>query len=193
MTCNPGYWRETRSWRRRVRNTLAAGGAVLLVLFLAGGASRGGRGYFSPDTLECRTHSEWLLPLVSVEVPLYRGPSSTHRWPIVDYLVAQGLWSKSDATDPRWLPTFHWNQRWSDGESQFHRELGWNGDSWIGWSKAHPDMAAALWPKVLATLREPGVTDVDHAAMLMRAAQQADGVVEFEMLAAELAATRKSK
>jgi hypothetical protein len=51
-------------------------------------------------------------------------------------------------------------------------------------------MAKALWPKVLAALRSPGVTGMDEAGILMVAAQGAQSVEEFEKLADELAAER---
>jgi hypothetical protein len=174
---------------RRLRTILAVcGSAVALVYLASAGCGRGGRGYFSPDTLDCRTHSEWLVPLT--RVPVYRGTSSTHRYAAVDWLIAQGFWSKSDASDPRWLSTFQWNQQWKDGQSQFHRELGWRGDAWVEWSKANPDMARALWPKVLSALRQPGVEDIDAATNLMHAAQYARTVDDFNRMADELAAAR---
>jgi hypothetical protein len=160
-----------------------------LVYLASAGCGGGGRGYFSPDTLDCRTHAEWLVPLT--RVPIYRGPSSTHRYPAVDWLIAQGYWSKADAADPRWLPTFRWNAQWKDGESVFHRELGRRrGDAWIQWSKDNPGMARALWPRVLAALRRPGVTSTSDATDLMFTARLARSVEEFEKLADELAAAR---
>ena len=158
------------------------------VYLASAGCGRGGRGYFSPDTLDCRTHSEWLVPLT--RIPVYRGTSSTHRYAAVDWLIAQGFWSKSDAWDPRWLPTFQWNEQWKDGQSQFHRELGWRGEAWVQWSKDNPEMAKALWPRVLTALRRPGVTHTADASDLMFTAQYARSVEEFEKLADELAAAR---
>ena len=162
--------------------------AVLLAYLAAAGCGRGGRGYFSPDTLECRTHPEWLLP--PTKIPLYRGRSSMHRWPVADYLVAQGFWSRSDTPDPRWLPTSRWNQQWNDGQSLFHRELGWRGEWWVEWSEKNPEMAKALWPKVLVALRRPGTTNTAEAAGLLFAAQQARSVEEFDKLSAEMSAER---
>jgi hypothetical protein len=171
--------------RTRIRTIVAICGSTVLVLYLAAATcGRGGRGFFSPDTLECRTQSEWLIPLT--RIPLYRGPGSTHRWPIVDYLVTQGWWAKADTSNPRWLPTFQWNQQWNDGESQFHRELGWRGDAWITWSNENPDMAKALWPKMLTALRQPGAASVSVAADLLFTAQHARSVEEFERLLSEL-------
>jgi hypothetical protein len=174
---------------RRLWTILVVCGSTVASVYVASaGCGRGGRGYFSPDTLDCRTHSEWLVPLT--RVPVYRGPSSTHRYPAADWLIAQGFWSKSDAPDPRWLPTFQWNQQWKDGQSQFHRELGRRGEAWVQWSKDNPEMAAALWPKVLTALRTPGVTGTADATDLMFTAQYARSVKEFEKLADELAASR---
>ncbi len=173
----------------RLRTILAVCGSALALIYVASaGCGRGGRGYFCPDTLDSRTHSEWLVPLT--RLPVYRGASSTHRYPSVDWLIAQGFWSKSGASEPRWLSTFQWNQQWKDGQSQFHRELGWRGEAWVQWSKDNPQMAKALWPKVLTVLRRPGVTSTADASDLMFTAQHARSVEEFENLADELAAAR---
>ncbi|QOV88043.1 hypothetical protein [Humisphaera borealis] len=173
----------------RLRTILAVCGSAVALLYLASaGCGRGGQGYFSPDTLDCRTHSEWLVPLTRIAV--YRGTSSTHRYAAVDWLIAEGFWSKSDSSDPRWLPTFQWNQQWMDGESQFHRELGWRGEEWVQWSKENPEMAKALWPKVLIALRRTGVTHTADGSDLMFAARLARTVEEFEELVDELVAAR---
>jgi hypothetical protein len=175
------------SWRPLT--ILAVCASVLLVAYLAAaGCGRGTRGYFSPDTLEYRAQSEWLLPMTSV--PLYRGPSSTHRYATVDYLISKGFWSPSGRSDPRWLLTLQWNQQWKDGHSELHGNLGMRGDGWIKWSEQNPEMAKALWPKVLDALRQSGVSQIDEATNLMRAVQVAQSVEEFEKMAAEFAAER---
>jgi hypothetical protein len=167
---------------------VVCGSALATVYVAAAGFGGGGRGYFSPDTLDCRTHAEWLVPLT--RFPVYRGPSSTHRYPVVDYLVARGFWSASDRPAPRWLPTFRWNAQWKGGHSTFHYEMGRRGDDWVAWSDANPATAAALWPMVLAALRSPGVTGTRDASDLMLAARLAKSVEEFEKQAHQLAAVR---
>ena len=161
---------------------------MLLAGLAAAMFGRGGRGYFSPDTLDFRTHAEWVVPLV--DIPIWRGPSSTHRYPVVDYLVAEGLWSPSGASDPAWLPIFQWNAQWWDGDSQFHCELGGRGEIWVRWSKDNPAMAKALWPRVLRALRRPGTTSTADASHLMAAARSARTVEQLEKIADDLAATR---
>ena len=179
--------RPRRRWsRKQLRDVLVTCGlCCLLLLYTAAGLfGRGGRGFFSPDTLECRTQLEWLIPLT--EVPLYRGPYSRHRWLIVDYLVAQGLWSKSDVREPRWLFTFQWNQQWRDGQSQLQRELAWRGKEWVQWSEDNPELAKILWPRVLSALRKPGTTGTHDAEILLFTARGARSVEELEGWLSEL-------
>jgi hypothetical protein len=104
--------------------------------------------------------------------------------------VAEGYWSASNTPEPRWLPTFQWNQQWRDGQSQFHRELGRRGEQWIEWSKRHPDLARALWPRVLTALRRTDDGGMFQAEILLRAAQVAPTVSAFEQMAEEIASQR---
>jgi hypothetical protein len=121
---------------------------------------RGGRGYFSPDTLDYQTQSEYLLPLVGI--PLYRSGFSTHRNELVQFLVDNNYWLPQPTDSPRWMLAFHWNQKWRDGESGLHKELTRGKDFWIEWSKSNKERATEFWPEVLAMLRN---SDDDTSAM----------------------------
>ena len=168
---------------RRARKVIVISVCVILSSYaLAAACGRGGRGYFSPDTLDCRGQYEWLLPCTPL--PLYRGPSSTWRYPAVEYLIAEGFWSPKPTSNPRWFLTFQWNQQWIDGHTTFHHELGRNGEAWIEWTRRNPEMARALWPKVLELLRRPGARGVEDASTLMMLAQSKSSVQEFEEVAA---------
>jgi hypothetical protein len=157
------------------------GVAIIYVVAIA--TAGGGLGSFSPDTFQYRTQSEVLLPLTSV--PLYRSGCSYHQPPLFQYLVAQGYWAPSGASDPKWLPAFRWNRQWKDGYSGLHRELSWRGPEWINWSKSHPEMAAELWPLLLEVLRaDAPAGDVEgHARWLLYAAGASRDIAEFRSLA----------
>ena len=146
---------------------------------LAGIFGKGGRGFFSPDTLETKTQSEWLLPLI--HVPLYRSSFSYSRDKLVDYLVQEGYWKPAVETGtPRWILSFQWNQLWRDGESFLHRELAWRSAEWMDWSRENPRIAERLWPGVLDALRTPDGPNERRAEILLRHAQMAPSLKEFE-------------
>jgi hypothetical protein len=148
----PRLAQRLRGWVNR-KSITALLLAVVAVAYVAGFAfGRGGRGFFSPDSLDNRTQSEILLPLT--ELPLYRSRYEYHRYPLTNYLVGKGYWSARAAESPRWVSTFHWNEQWHDGTAPFHKELGWRVQDWITWSEAHPDIAADFWPRVLRIMRD---------------------------------------
>jgi hypothetical protein len=136
--------------------------AALCFLIIAGmyiaaaTAGRGGRGFFSPDTLQYRTQSEWLLPLVNN--PLYRSSYTYRQDPLVRYLVAEGYWTPRPTSDPKWVVAFQWNNQWHDGQSLMYREIAWRGQYWITWSRSNSDIAAKLWPMVLQAMRGENAT-----------------------------------
>jgi hypothetical protein len=132
-----------------------AGTAALLAVYVPACLwGRGGRGFFSPDTLQAKTQHEWVIPLVCI--PVLRTPFSHHTPELVEYLVAQGYWSPRDADDPLWLFTFHWNVGWHGGYAYFYKWLFWRQKDWIAWTRDHPDIAAEFWPQVLEHLRARG-------------------------------------
>jgi hypothetical protein len=166
-----------RYWRRcAALLCVAAVAAAYIAGFTAG---RGGRGFFSPDSLQYRTQSEALLP--PTRVPLFRSPYSYHQPPLVQYLVAEGLWAPREAPRPRWVPSFRWNRQWSGGTNELHKELSWRGQTWVDWSKQHPDVAAEMWPLLLKSLRadEPWWVSENRAWWLMHWARKSRDAAEF--------------
>jgi hypothetical protein len=178
----PPLRQRLRGWvnRRSVAVVLVI---LVVAAYVAGFAfGRGGRGFFSPDSLDNRTQSEILLPVA--EMPLYRSSYQYHRYPLTDYLVAKGYWSPRATQSPRWVSTFHWNDQWRDGVAPFHKDLGWRGEDWIKWSEAHPAIAADLWPRVLKIMRDgelywslrvrglltyaPGCSDLDEYHKMLK-------------------------
>lgn len=123
--------------------------AYFAVLMFSG--SSGGRGYFSPNTLEYRTQSETLC--LGTGIPLYRGPSEYHQHELVTLLVDKGYWRPKPVASPGWIPLFHHNSMWRDGESRFHRQLFWRKNEWIEWTNKNPEEAARFWPQILELLR----------------------------------------
>lgn len=135
--------------KRLLRWLLISVGIYLAAIMLLG--SSGGQGFFSPDTLEYRTHSEILL--LGTQIPLYRGSFEYHESVLVKFLIDKGYWNARSVDSPRWLILFHWNHSWRDGESTFHRLFNWKKDDWIEWTAKHPDDAARFWPRILELLR----------------------------------------
>jgi hypothetical protein len=163
---------------------LVLAGMALTVYGLAAAFGRGGRGYFSPDTLELYGHSELLIPWTNISI--YHGRPEHHSSLLADHLVARGYWTRSVVAEPRWVLMFRWNQQWKDGQSSLHREIVWRAEFWVKWTDENPTLARAMWPRVLAMLRTSG--DAENTAHLMYAAARATNVAEFEKNAAEIEA-----
>lgn len=142
---------------------------------------RGGRGFFSPDTLEFRHQGEWLVPIVNV--PILRTPrSAPERWDLVNFLITKEYWRPVQMEQPRWQVTFRWNQQWRDGQSQTYRELAWRGNEWIEWSEANPEIAKRVWPAVLSALRHSESSELNDAWTLLRFARGCDNVRQLERI-----------
>jgi hypothetical protein len=166
--------------RRRVRILLLL---LLPAALLYGSAAMfgsGARGWFSPDTLEFRSQTEFVL--FSHKLPLYRGRYETRRLPLAEYVVAKGHWSPSASPTPRWTPMYHWNRQWHDGHTRLCKELTWYDDQWIAWTDEHPDAAKAFWPMVLSLLREQDPRFHDEAAYLLMLGRTADSIERFDEL-----------
>jgi hypothetical protein len=133
---------------------LVYGGALIF--------GRGGKGEFSPLTLETRTRSELVLPFT--RVPIYRSPWQYHTSDLASYLRAKGYWTPVAGGDAKWLPMFRWMQ-WKDGHSLLHRELVMRHSVWIEWSDERPVAASVFWPRVLERLRMNDGRDVVYAWM----------------------------
>lgn len=155
-------------------------GVVLLVAaiyLISWFEARGGRGFFSPDTLEAKWQSEILL--LGTEIPIYRSSYRFHRYELVDYLISEGYWSPQKTEHPRWISTFWWNEQWHPGQTMLYRELAGSENHWIEWSEEHPDIAEVLWPQVLSELRSDFKHADDRAFYLMYLVRGAESVEEF--------------
>jgi hypothetical protein len=167
--------------RRSLRILLAALAPPALLFASAAMFCTGGRGDFSPDTLESRSRTEILF--FSPRLPIYRGRHETRRLPLVEYLITHGHWSPTPTADPRRIPTYHWNPLWKDGHTRFDRELSWHTDEWIAWTQRNPDVAKHFWPMLLEILREPRNDAADEAAHLLMLGRSAESPEHFDHLA----------
>jgi hypothetical protein len=162
------YEPATSAWRRpraRIIGRVAALvllAAVTAVYWYGGSHSSGGLGFFSPDTLDAYVQGEILLP--GTRLPIFRTPPMYFRYRVVTYLVDKGYWAPRTTGSPSWLRLYHTNAQWSDGKTDLYHELRWRGDEWIYWSDRHPNLAADLWPRVLARIR---AGDTDRAQTLL--------------------------
>lgn len=139
---------------------IVVAGSVMAIILVR---CSGGRGFFSPDTLEYRSQTEILCP--GIEVPLFRGSFRYHDHELVRFLIDKGYWRARKVDSPRWLSLFHCNRMWRDGESTFHRQFFWRKSDWIDWTNKNPNEAALFWPRVLELLR---LDDEERAVELLR-------------------------
>jgi hypothetical protein len=161
---------EKRADMKRLLLLLVALIAVPLLVY--GALTRtGGRGYFSPDTLESRSQEETYLVWWGFHY---------YRYPLVEYLMEQGYWSPQQTQAPRWIKTFHWNYRWRHGHSRFDKEFTAYATEWIKWSDSNPELAATLWPRVLTTLRSHRVDGFGDSLSLMSIARDSKTIPDFE-------------
>jgi len=142
------------------RHILAIAIAIVIIVVVAGAllpsapVGRGGRGFFSPDTLATKVQSEMLV----CDRVVWRSSYISFEYPLVEYNVRKRYWSQRAVSEPRWIVLFHWSYNTKGGYSQLSRELSGRGQSWIEWSERHPDMAKILWPYVLSLLRAPSAS-----------------------------------
>jgi len=127
---------------------------VVVILLIAAQifhpADTGSRHYFSPDSLQSRYRTdEWLFGLVPIYYAGFRDKSS----PLADYLVQNGYWTPTGASESRWLQTGYFSAQWRDGQSWLHRVLYWEDEEWIAWTETKPQLARFVWPQFLASLR----------------------------------------
>lgn len=127
--------------------------ATLIFAYLASYScgTSGAIAFYSPDTLEQASRFEVRCRVTGAL--LYRGPLRLHELDLVRFLVGKGYWKKSETDTPYWIPLFHWNHAWRDGESDFHRAFFWHKKYWMEWTNKNPDAAAQFWPKILDLLR----------------------------------------
>lgn len=140
--------------------------------------ARGARTFFSPHTLESFGQSEVLLPFT--DVPIYRSaPGDPYHFKLVAFLVEREYWSPSRNAEvtEKLLLTSRWNYQWLDGQSNFHKEFTTRAEKWMSWTDDNPEIAARLWPEVLASIRRE--QDYWLAESLMQHAQMSSTTDEF--------------
>ena len=176
--------------RAAARNPFQFSLRTLLLFFVVTGAglpalllllsTRGGRSYFSPDTLNTKHQTERLL--FGTDIPVYRSEFTFDRYELVDYLISKGYWHPKPVDDPRWMQMNHWNLQWRDGHSNLYAELAWHEDRWMTWSEEHPELAAVVWPIVLETLRRNRTPyDAQEATfMILWFARDSSDIAEFK-------------
>lgn len=125
------------------RFRIALGLSFVLIAGLATTLTRGGRGYFAPETLEFEVQSEYTL--VYGAISIYRSKRQAVSYPLLDYLRQSGHMQVLPGPPRKWDEEFHWNHAWKDGYSDFHRALTRRSDELIEWSQADPERARLFW------------------------------------------------
>ncbi len=159
----------------------------LIVVLLVGGAywsaftwGKGGRGSFSPETLQCRGRYEWNIPYT--EFVIYREEYKYYTLDLVQYLIDTGYWTPADTENPTWLHCHRWKAHISGGETMIFRALSRNGEALIAWTKANPKMAKVVWPIALRLLRSSPDDAHDKVPTLLFHAQYATSIDELREL-----------
>lgn len=123
---------------------------ITCALILATG-TRGGLTYFSPDTLEYETQSEFTV--FNGTLPIYR----SHREPtdnaLISYLGNSGLVAAQRPPTIRWMMVYHSNRAWNDGFGALYNVLVRDRQRIISWSQADPARARIYWTTGLQLLR----------------------------------------
>ena len=155
-------------------------GGLLLVFGQVSGVE------FSPDEVCHRSFHVYRVGGVEI------GPRTTSRWQtdLERYLQQRGLVTPSPYRQARWH-LVHERRRGraltTGKAAQMCRELEcFTGESatWVAWSRQHPDIAAKLWPEVIAMARE---TEYDRVADALLAAELAESPEQFDKLLREFA------
>jgi len=134
------------------RFALPIGVFLLIIAYIVlGTGTRGGLGYFAPDTLEFESRSEYTI--LSGSVPIYRSARQPETLPLLDYLRQSGYVPIRSGPPRKWNEECHWNSAWKDGYSTFHRALTRESEERISWSKAHPERAKLYWSTVFRWMR----------------------------------------
>jgi hypothetical protein len=143
---------------------------AVTTLALAGGAwltgGRGGLGYFSPDTLEYRTQSEWTVAFG--EVPVYRSRLAVRRNALLEMLQAEGYVVPIATAEPHWLCVMHWNDAWRYvNSSTVHKILMSRQEEMIAWTREYPACARVYWPEAFRLMRSDRVSDHELAGAIL--------------------------
>jgi hypothetical protein len=160
---------------------------ILLALIAGLAAStftRGGRGYFAPDTLEFEVQSEYTI--VDGKISLFRSQRQTVSYPLLDYLRQSGYIPVLPSPARKWEEEFHWNFAWKDGYSDFHRALTRRSDEFIEWSKADAERAKLYWSTYFRWRRSETERENSAAWNLLNLVRRPDSLEELRSVIADI-------
>ncbi len=153
------------------------------VLLLVGGAYVCMRGtvqgvQFSPDLVSHRSFHYYELFGVQV------WPTRTREWrsALEEFLHAEGLVPPSSG-EPRWHRVTSRRANgtdWNGPALAACSELGCldaESERWVQWSTTHPELAAKVWPRVIALAREEQYDKISNAMLAAKLAEK-DGNFE---------------
>lgn len=117
---------------------------------------------FSPDRFEARTRRYHAIPCLWWRITPER--TTYHLQDVSSYLEEQGLLAPTSREEARWffVRGYRWDVRgWrGGGVVSLARDLRGS----VAWSRANPDAAASLWPRVI---RAAKANDPSQAASLI--------------------------
>lgn len=116
--------------------TVVGVSAIFLVALTLLTATRGGRGYFSPYTLEYYTQSE--ITIFIRAWPIYHSTPKKAVNEMLNYLVDSGYVAVSSPENDIILPVFHWNSAEKDGHSMFYKAF--MSEHILKWSKQNTEL-----------------------------------------------------
>lgn len=160
---------------------------ILLALIAALSAStftRGGRGYFAPDTLEFQVQSEYTI--LGGKIPLFRSQRQSVTYPLLDYLQQSGYVPTLPSPPRKWDEEFHWNFAWKDGYSDFLRVLTRRSHDFIEWSKADADRAKLYWSTYFRWRRSETERENSAAWNLLNLVHRPESLEELRSVIAEI-------
>lgn len=136
--------------------------AFLFIIAVVGGllgtATRGGRAYFSPDTLELRTQTE--ITLLFGKLPIYRSSLDLSDNAVLTYIRDERFVAPKPTAQQRWLLVFHQNGAWKDGFTYLYLPLYSHRDSILEWCREDRQRAELYWSKGFRYLRSENPNEV---------------------------------
>ena len=134
---------------------------------------------FSPQTFGHRRVVYYEFPLL--ELRLTAGDAEEWSTPLADYLRAEGFLEPPPAfTDWVMIKGFKWGVKgWHSSAKSLCTSLRcYQGEDeqWIAWSKAHPELAKEVWPRVVSAVQD---YDFSQASEVLYAAREAATLEEF--------------
>jgi hypothetical protein len=158
----------------------------------------GGESQFSPVTFEHRGVRTYHIPYTDVR--LWSTPGEPYRKRIVQFWIDEGYLKPETSPTERWdvitgwvsAPGWRLSRSGSAKSFWYHAgcQDGEAAESWIHWSRRHPELAADLWPRVVGLLQQaahrPGRSAwYAAAAVLMDSVQQVEDAKTYRERVAE--------